>query len=118
MAADCIDLASPESSNLPREETDALARTTPQWPIMHAVLDGHHRDEMMARHNPINPGGLCRQIGEAGPRALRIKAAHWPTGTGSDLCERDSTERIFCNTVAREQSIVTLDLEGVLVPDI
>ena len=36
---------------LPREETEERWRlTTPQWPVMHAVLDGIARDQMMARH--------------------------------------------------------------------
>jgi len=36
---------------LPREETERRWRiTTPQWPIMHAVLDGVTRDQLMARH--------------------------------------------------------------------
>ena len=36
---------------LPEEETRERWRlTTPQWPIMHAVLDGITRDQMMARH--------------------------------------------------------------------
>jgi L-fucose isomerase-like protein len=36
---------------LPPEETERRAQgTTPQWPIMHAVLDGVSRDQMMARH--------------------------------------------------------------------
>jgi hypothetical protein len=36
---------------LPEEETEERWRlTTPQWPIMHAVLPGITRDQMMARH--------------------------------------------------------------------
>ncbi len=36
---------------LPDEETqDRLDGTTPQWPIMHAILRGVTRDQMMARH--------------------------------------------------------------------
>lgn len=36
---------------LPREETeDRWKETTVQWPIMHAVLPGITRDQMMARH--------------------------------------------------------------------
>ena len=36
---------------LPQEETeDRLNLTTSQWPIMHAVLHGVDRDQMMARH--------------------------------------------------------------------
>jgi hypothetical protein len=40
-----------EVVELPREETEERWRlTTPQWPIMHVVLKGITRDQMMARH--------------------------------------------------------------------
>jgi hypothetical protein len=40
-----------EVVHLPEEETnDRWQQTTPQWPIMHAVLQGISRDQMMARH--------------------------------------------------------------------
>ncbi|MDP9291566.1 MAG: fucose isomerase, partial [Verrucomicrobiota bacterium] len=40
-----------EVVELPREETEERWRlTTPQWPIMHGVLKGITRDQMMGRH--------------------------------------------------------------------
>ena len=40
-----------EVVKLPQAETDERWQlTTPQWPIMHAVLQGVSRDQMMARH--------------------------------------------------------------------
>jgi hypothetical protein len=40
-----------EVVHLPEEETnDRWRQTTSQWPIMHAVLQGISRDQMMARH--------------------------------------------------------------------
>jgi hypothetical protein len=40
-----------EVVQLPEEETnERWQQTTPQWPIMHAVLEGVSRDQMMARH--------------------------------------------------------------------
>ena len=43
-----------EVVQLPEKETQERWRlTTPQWPIMHAVLQGVTRDQMMARH-PAN----------------------------------------------------------------
>ncbi len=40
-----------EVVELPRKETEERWRlTTPQWPVMHAVLQGISRDQMMARH--------------------------------------------------------------------
>ena len=45
------DLGLGEVVSLPPEETqDRWNQTTPQWPIMHAVLKGMTRDQMMARH--------------------------------------------------------------------
>ena len=46
-----------ESIALPDAETqDRWNLTTPQWPVMHAVIEGVTRDQMMARHkaNHIN----------------------------------------------------------------
>ena len=44
------DLGVAQVVSLPRAETERRWReTTPQWPIMHAVLDGISRDQMMAR---------------------------------------------------------------------
>lgn len=45
------DLGTGEVAELPAEETQRRwDLTTPQWPIMHGVLDGVSRDQMMARH--------------------------------------------------------------------
>ena len=45
------DLGIADSVELPLEETERRWKiTTPQWPIMHAVLRGVSRDQMMARH--------------------------------------------------------------------
>jgi hypothetical protein len=47
----CFDTGLAEVVALPPEETEERWRlTTPQWPIMHAVLKGITRDQMMARH--------------------------------------------------------------------
>ena len=46
-----IDLGLADAIGLPESETqDRLNQTTPVWPIMHAVLKGVTRDQMMARH--------------------------------------------------------------------
>lgn len=45
------DLGTGRVVELPAEETRRRwEMTTPQWPIMHGVLDGVNRDQMMARH--------------------------------------------------------------------
>ncbi len=47
----CYDTGVGKVVALPEEETAERWRlTTPQWPIMHAVLPGITRDQMMARH--------------------------------------------------------------------
>src|SRR6201981_2916646 len=47
----CLDTWLAEVVALPESETAERWRlTTPQWPIMHAVLQGVTRDQMMARH--------------------------------------------------------------------
>ena len=66
------DLGLARSVELPPEETERRWRiTTPQWPIMHAVMPGISRDQMMARHksNHIqvaygpNPAGARLALG-------------------------------------------------------
>ncbi len=62
--------------SLSEEETQRrLGATTPQWPIMHAVLHGVDRDKMMARHkaNHINVA-YAPSVAQA-DRALAAKAA-------------------------------------------
>jgi hypothetical protein len=47
----CYDTGLAQVVELPQEETEERWRlTTPQWPIMHVVLKGITRDQMMARH--------------------------------------------------------------------
>ncbi len=46
-----MDLGRAHVVELPKEETERRWNaTTPQWPVMHAVLHGVTRDQMMARH--------------------------------------------------------------------
>jgi hypothetical protein len=45
------DIGLGEVVQLPQEETEERWKlTTPQWPVMHALLKGVSRDQMMARH--------------------------------------------------------------------
>ncbi len=61
---------------LPKEETERRWReTTPQWPIMHAVLDGVSRDQMMARHKSNHIQVVYAPSAKEAHRAARIKAA-------------------------------------------
>jgi hypothetical protein len=61
---------------LPREETERRWKaTTPQWPIMHAVLHGVTRDQMMARHKANHLNVAYAPTADAADRALAAKAA-------------------------------------------
>jgi len=61
---------------LPDEETQERWRlTTPQWPIMHAVLHGITRDQMMARHKANHIQVAYAPDKEAARNALFAKAA-------------------------------------------
>ena len=61
---------------LPAEETeDRWRRTTPQWPIMHAVLKGVTRDQMMARHKSNHIQVVYAPDADAARRALHAKGA-------------------------------------------
>jgi L-fucose isomerase, C-terminal domain len=70
------DLGVAEVVSLPEKETQRRWReTTPQWPIMHAVLDGITRDQMMARHKANHIQVVYAPNAKQSHRACRIKAA-------------------------------------------
>jgi hypothetical protein len=70
------DLGVAEAVRLPRAETERRWReTTPQWPIMHAVLEGVSRDQMMARHKSNHIQVVYAPNRKQAHRARRIKAA-------------------------------------------
>lgn len=61
---------------LPDSETQRRwDATTPQWPIMHAILHGVNRDQMMARHNANHIQVAYGPSAESADRALAAKAA-------------------------------------------
>ena len=62
--------------DLPAEETQRrLESTDRQWPIMHAVLHGVSRDQLMARHKSNHVQVAYAPDAEAADRALEAKAA-------------------------------------------
>jgi len=70
------DLGVCEVVKLPEKETERRWReTTPQWPIMHAVLDGITRDQMMARHKSNHIQVVYAPNEKQAHRGCRIKAA-------------------------------------------
>jgi hypothetical protein len=70
------DLGLGEVVALPREETeDRWRQTTSQWPIMHVVLPGIDRDQMMARHKSNHIQVVYAPGRAAAARGLAAKAA-------------------------------------------
>lgn len=69
------DLGVAEVVSLPEKETQRRWKeTTPQWPIMHAVLKGITRDQMMARHKSNHIQVVYTPNERQAHRACRIKA--------------------------------------------
>ncbi len=70
------DLGVGEVVALPKEETDRRWNaTTPEWPIMHAVLKGVSRDQMMARHKANHIHVVYANYEASAHEACRVKAA-------------------------------------------
>jgi hypothetical protein len=71
-----MDIGRGAAISLPREETERRWNaTTPQWPIMHAVLYGVSRDQLMARHKSNHIQVAYANDAATADRALEIKAA-------------------------------------------
>ncbi len=71
-----VDLGRASVVHLPLEETQRRwDATTPQWPIMHAVLHGVNRDQMMARHKANHLNVAYAPSAEEADQALAAKAA-------------------------------------------
>jgi len=71
-----VDLGRGTVVQLPAEETKRrLNATTPQWPIMHAVLHGVGRDQLMARHKANHVNVVYAPDAETADNALTAKAA-------------------------------------------
>lgn len=70
------DIGRAQAIDLPREETERRwSMTTPQWPMMHAVLAGVTRDQMMARHKSNHIQVAYAPDAESANLALAAKAA-------------------------------------------
>jgi hypothetical protein len=71
-----MDIGRCKAVSLPPEECKRRAdSTTPQWPIMHGVLYGITRDQMMARHRANHIQVVYAPDAETADRALGAKAA-------------------------------------------
>ncbi|NPV65978.1 MAG: fucose isomerase [Anaerolineae bacterium] len=82
------DLGRGTAVRLPREETERRWQaTTPQWPIMHAVLHGVSRDQLMARHKANHIQVAYAPSAADADRALAAKAAMFDAmGVQVHLC--------------------------------
>jgi len=70
------DLGLGEVVELPKAETEERWKlTTSQWPIMHVVLPGISRDQMMARHPSNHIQVVYAPSRSAAQRGLTAKAA-------------------------------------------
>jgi hypothetical protein len=70
------DLGRATAVELPEGETQRRwEATTPEWPIMHAVLHGVTRDQMMARHKANHINVVYAPTPEDADKALAAKAA-------------------------------------------
>lgn len=70
------DLGRGHVGELPAAETRRrLEATSPQWPIMHAVLHGISRDQLMARHRANHAQVVYAPDAATADRALLAKAA-------------------------------------------
>ena len=72
----CYDTGLGEIVELPQAETeDRWKLSTPQWPIMHTILPGISRDEMMARHKANHIQVVYAPDKEGAKKGLYAKAA-------------------------------------------
>ena len=69
------DLGTGKVVALPEEETQRRWKlTSPEWPIMHAVLNGVSRDQLMAKHQANHIHVVYASDPEIAAQACRIKA--------------------------------------------
>jgi hypothetical protein len=70
------DIGRAKAIDLPKEETERRWQiTTSQWPIMHAVLYGVTRDQLMARHKSNHVQVAYAPDAASANQALAVKAA-------------------------------------------
>jgi hypothetical protein len=83
-----LDLGRGHVVELPAEETQRrLDATDPQWPIMHAVLNGVSRDQLMARHKANHAQVVYAPDAGTADKALAAKAAFFAElGVKVHLC--------------------------------
>ena len=102
-----LDLGRGHVADLPAAETERrLSLTSPEWPIMHAVLHGVGRNQLMAKHKANHVQVAYAPDAMTADRALTAKAAFFDAlGVTVHLCGDATpiatTESIEVETVAR-----------------
>jgi hypothetical protein len=83
-----LDIGRGHVATLPEEETQRrLKLTNPEWPIMHAVLHGVSRNQLMAQHKANHAQVVYAPDADAADRALIAKAAFFEElGVTVHLC--------------------------------
>jgi hypothetical protein len=83
-----VDIGRASVVELPQAETERRwSLTTPQWPIMHAVLHGVTRDQMMAKHKANHIQVAYAPSADDADKALAAKAAMFAAmGLHINLC--------------------------------
>jgi hypothetical protein len=102
-----LDLGRGHVADLPAAETERrLSLTSPEWPIMHAVLHGVGRNQLMAKHKANHVQVAYAPDAMTADRALTAKAAFFDAlGVTVHLCGDATpvatTESVEVETVAR-----------------
>jgi hypothetical protein len=102
-----LDLGRGHVADLPAAETERrLLLTSPEWPIMHAVLHGVGRNQLMAKHKANHVQVAYAPDAMTANRALTAKAAFFDAlGVTVHLCgdatPLATTESVEVETVAR-----------------
>ncbi len=83
-----VDIGRATVAELPEAETQRRWQaTTPQWPLVHTVLHGVSRDQMMGRHKANHIQVAYAPSAAEADRALRVKAAVFAAlGVEVNLC--------------------------------
>jgi hypothetical protein len=87
-----VDIGRGRAVELPREETERRwSITTPQWPVMHTVMYGVGRDQLMAQHKSNHIQVAYGPDAAGADNALAVKAAMFQAlGLAVNVCGTDS----------------------------
>jgi len=100
-----MDIGRCKAISLPESETQRRWQsTTPQWPIMHAVLYGITRDQMMARHQSNHIQVAYAPTCALADKALAAKAAMAEAmGIRVHLCGANHTGKPLADSLAKRR---------------